>query len=247
MQGLVTLDFGNTNPTAALFQKHFGEWKLIKSCPINELNLFLKDLEMEPGNTSMVLSQVRERKEELNQLREQGYLITELKEYWRGERFAGMPVNYAQTLGQDRLIQAFYIYKKIKKNCLLLDAGTFLTLDVVTQQGFRGGYIVPGIKNYMQAFTQGELLKDTDLSGEVQSVLPTKTSEAMRDSYIAFYYLALKLIEDYQIEHVVLTGGGCDFWKKIFEGQKLKIEMDTNKNFIHESLLYWMTTQIELL
>ncbi len=247
MQGLVTLDFGNTNPTAAIFHKHQAEWKLIKSCPINELNLFLKDLKMEPGNTSMVLSQVRERKEELNQLREQGYLITELKEYWRGERFAGMPVNYAHTLGQDRLIQAFYIYKKIKKNCLLLDAGTFLTLDVITQQGFRGGYIIPGLKNYLQAFTQGELLKDADLSGEIQSLLPTKTSEAMRDSYIAFYYLALKLIQDHQIDQVILTGGGCAFWKKIFEEQKLKIEILTKINFIHESLLYWMTTQIELL
>jgi type III pantothenate kinase len=247
MQGLVTLDLGNTNATAGIFQKHSGDWKFIKTCSLNELTLFLKDLEMSPGNTSMVLSQVKERKEEISQLQDQGYLITNIKDYWRGERFAGMPVHYTKTIGEDRLIQAFYLFKKIKKNCLLIDAGTFLTMDVITPQGFLGGYIIPGIKNYLETFKQGELLKDVDLMGEPHCKLPNSTPEAMRDSYMAFFYLAQKLLNEYQLNQVIISGGQCDFWNDLFHKEKLTIPFEANKNLIHHSLHYWMTTQIEIL
>lgn len=247
MQGLVTIDFGNTNPHAGLFQKEQNEWKLVKVSPWAELQIYLNQLQMNSANTSMVLCEVKARDEEILKLKEQGFLITHLKDYWRGERFAGMPVNYAKTLGEDRLIQAFYAYKKLKENILLIDAGTFATMDVVTSKGFEGGYIIPGLKQYFETFKKGEQLKEVTLSEELSVSLPHTTSHAMRDSYVAFAALAQKLISEHQIQKVLLTGGQSGIWKQIFDSQGLSVIVQEDPTLIHWALHFWMKTQIELL
>lgn len=247
MQGLVTIDFGNSNPHAGLFQKHQSEWKLIKVVPWSDLAVYLNQLQMSSDTTSMVLAEVKSRDEDLARLQEQGYLITRVKDYWRGTRFAGMPVHYAQSLGEDRLIQAFFVYKTIKKKTLILDAGTFLTMDVVTEKGFEGGYIIPGLRHYLETFQNGELLKNISLNLSVSSDLPQASAEAMRDSYVAFAALARKLVLDYKIEKILLSGGQAGLWKDILSSQGLISDVQEEKDLIHSSLHYWMTTQIELL
>ena len=247
MQGLITIDFGNSNPHAGLFQKFQNEWRLIKVCPFHELPLFLNQLEMTPDNSSIVLAEVKAREEELAPLQHQGFLITRVKEYWRGKKFAGMPVNYANTLGEDRLIQAFYAYKKIKENVLLIDAGTFVTMDVVTTDGFQGGYIFPGLKNYFETFQKGEQLKSVDLDAGISSALPHTTAEAMRDSYYAYAALAQKLISEQKIQKVLITGGQCALWKQIFDQAALSVVVQEDATLVHLALQYWMTTQIEIL
>ena len=245
MQGLITLDFGNTHPHAGLFQKHQQDWQLIKVCPFRELNLYLDQLQMTPDNSSMVLAEVKSREEELLPLQHAGFLITRVSEYWRGTKFAGMPVNYAKTLGEDRLIEAYYCFKKLKENILLLDAGTFLTMDVVTKNGFEGGYIIPGLSNYFSIFSNGEQLKSVKLEQNISTSLPQATAEAMRDSYSAFAALAQKLITEHKIEKVMLTGGQSALWKHIFDQLSLSVVVQEDPSLIHWALHYWMTTQIE--
>ncbi len=247
MQGLVTIDFGNTNPHAGLFHKNQNSWQLIKVCPWNELSLYLTQLEMNASNTSMVLSQVKAREDELATLQQQGFHITRVSEYWRGQRFAGMPVNYAKTIGEDRLIQAFYAYKNLKQNILLLDAGTFLTMDVITKDGFMGGYIVPGIDNYNSLFNKGEQLQEVLIDKDLSISLPQTTKDAMRDSYFAFAALAQKLTSDHKIDKILLTGGNCALWKQIFDQLKVSVIVEEDPTLIHLALQYWMTTQIETL
>ncbi len=247
MQGLITIDFGNTNPHAGLFQKHQNEWKLIKVCPWSELQLYLNQLEMTPNNSSMVLAEVKAREDELAILQNQGFLITRVKEYWRGTKFAGMPVNYAKTLGEDRLIQAFYSFKRFKENTLLIDAGTFVTMDVITKSGFEGGYIIPGITNYFELFQKGEQLKELCIDQDISSGLPHGTTEAMRDSYFAFAALAQRLISEHQIQKILITGGQSELWKHISKELELSVVVQEDVSLIHWALQYWMTTQIETL
>lgn len=245
MQGLVTLDFGNSHPHAGLFQKNQNEWQLIKVCPWNELSIYLGQLALTPDNSSMVLAEVKAREEELTPHQHTGFLVTRVKDYWRGTKFAGMPVNYTKTLGEDRLIQAFYCFKKLKQNILLIDAGTYLTMDVVTDSGFEGGYIIPGVERYFASFSSGEQLKSIQLDHSISTSLPHATSEAMRDSYAAFAALAQKLISDHKIEKVLLTGGQCAIWKYIFDSLEVSVIVQEEPTLIHWSLHYWMTTQIE--
>lgn len=245
MQGLITLDFGNTNPHAGLFQKNADKWDLIKVVPWSELNIYLNQLGMNPHNSQMVLCQVKEREAELLPYLQQGYLLTRVKEYWRGNRFAGMPVNYTNTLGEDRLIEAFYAYKQNQTPTLIIDAGTFVTMDVVDQAGFHGGYILPGTQVYYAGFGQGEQLKDVHLSPSFTPGLPHDTASAMNNGYIAFAALAKELIHGNGIQKVVLTGGLTSLWEELFKTLTPSLVVDSEPHLLHWALHYWMTTQIE--
>ncbi len=245
MQGLVTLDFGNSNPHAGLFFKEATEWKLIKVVPLSELPIYLTQLGLSAHNSSVVLCEVKSREDEVQKLQEQGFLVTRVRDYWRGTKFAGMPVNYAKTLGEDRLIEAFYCYKKDKSPTLLIDAGTFVTMDVITENGFLGGYIIPGTEAYFSTYNKGEQLKSVPLKLHFSHFLPTETAEAITESYSAFAALAKSLITEHHIKKIILTGGLTSLWEGFFQDEKQRLVVEGHPHLIHWALQYWMTTQIE--
>jgi pantothenate kinase type III len=245
MQGLITLDFGNTNPHAGFFQKKLGTWNLIKVAPLNELLFCLSELNMTPHNTSFVLCEVKARVELIQDLENKGFLLTRVKDYWRGQKFAGMSVDYAKSLGEDRLIEAYHTFKHLRCPVLLINAGTFVTMDVVTQAGFLGGYIIPGIKAYLETYQNGEQLKNIPQSPPLSHKLPQNTSDAIGGSYGAFFALAKRLMSEHRIEKIVLTGGSHSLWKTFFEEEKLSLLVEVHEHLIHLALHYWMTTQIE--
>lgn len=247
MQGLITLDFGNTNPHAGLFQKNSGKWSLIKVVPLSELQIFLDQLQMNANNSSVVICEVKSREEEIQKLQEQGFLVTRVKDYWKGNRFAGMPVNYANTLGEDRLIEAFYCFKTDKCPTLIIDAGTFVTMDVVSESGFAGGYIIPGVEAYLSTFSRGELLKNIPLTMNLKNTLPATSADAMTESYSAFAALAKKIIQEHKIQKLVITGGLAALWEGLFEDVKGELIVEGQPHLVHWALQFWMTTQIELL
>lgn len=52
----------------------------------------------------------------------------------------------ASTVGQDRLLCALGAYTKAKQACVIVDAGTAITVDFVDGEGvFQGGVIAPGL------------------------------------------------------------------------------------------------------
>ncbi len=245
MQGLVTLDFGNSNPHAGLFQKVQGSWGLVKVVPLVELPLYLTQLGMSAHNTSVVVCEVRARETEITKLLEQGFLITRVKDYWRGGRFAGMPVDYAATLGEDRLIEAFFAYKREKIPQLIIDAGTFVTMDVVTERGFQGGFIIPGLSTYYETFGKGEQLKGVSLEALPSQALPKDTASAMSSGYSAFAALAKKLILELGLRKILLTGGQGAIWRGFFQDLDHALVVESSPHLLHWALHFWMTTQIE--
>ena len=51
-----------------------------------------------------------------------------------------------KQVGSDRIANAAGVYKKYRKNCIVLDFGTATTFDVVTKSGiYNGGIIAPGV------------------------------------------------------------------------------------------------------
>lgn len=245
MQGLVTLDFGNTAATAGIFTFEGKNATLVKKVPLAELKLFLTQLGMSAHNTQIVLSDVKPREEELNTFIAEGYLLTRVRDYWRGKKFHGMSVNYTDTLGEDRLITGFYAFKKHKGNTLVIDAGTFVTIDVVTTNGFEGGYIVPGAEAYFETYQKGENLRQFDLKFSPSAGIPHDTQTAMVGSYSAFAALVRELIREHQIQKVLITGGASPLWENLLSDLKAPPVVETHPDLIHSSLLYWMTTQIE--
>ena len=142
-------------------------------------------------------------------------------------------------------ILAYHSYKTNKVPTLIIDAGTFVTMDVVTELGFQGGYIIPGLKNYFSVFSQGEQLKAVELNPHFTHALPQDTGEAMTESYTAFVALAKKLIQQHKIQKIILTGGLCTLWESFFLEEKGSLIVESNPHLIHWALQHWMTTQIE--
>lgn len=247
MQGLITLDFGNTNPHAGLFHKHNNQWSFIKSVPLHSLQAALKEYHLTAANSTLVLSEVKSQNELLAPLIEQGFLLTRMKDYWRGQKFAGMPVHYAHSLGEDRLIEAFYVFKKYREATLIIDAGTFVTMDVVNSQGFMGGHIIPGLTQYFKNFQSAERLKETTLHFSAHKELPQTTPDAMSRSYQAFALLAKELITHYGIKKILVTGGSSSEWQRLLESESLGPIVEVAPDLIHSALHYWMTSQIEII
>lgn len=58
----------------------------------------------------------------------------------------------ASTLGQDRLLNAMGAYERAEQACVVVDAGTAVTVDFVDGEGvFQGGVIAPGLNMGLRA------------------------------------------------------------------------------------------------
>jgi len=56
------------------------------------------------------------------------------------------------TVGQDRLLNALGAYSRAKQACVIVDAGTAITMDFVDGEGvFQGGAIAPGLALMLRA------------------------------------------------------------------------------------------------
>ncbi|MEL7121546.1 MAG: type III pantothenate kinase [Bacteroidota bacterium] len=139
-----------------------------------------------------------------------------------------------ETLGKDRLaavVGANHLFPN--QNCLVIDAGTCITLDVITAKGhFKGGNISPGLEMRMKAmhhFTANLPLVEPE---ELKNWLGTNTRSALingaqvgticeMDAFLALCQ------EKYHSINVILTGGDADFLAKQWK----------RKIFVHHNLV----------
>jgi pantothenate kinase type III len=245
MQGLITLDLGNSHPHAGLFTKSGSEWKLNEVIPINNLESSLAQMGLNPHNSQIAISKVKSYSEIEKELFEKGFLMTSTLDHWKGKRFFGLPVNYTESIGQDRLIQAFYAYRRKLPTTLLIDAGTFTTLDIISQDGLLGGYIIPGFEDYFSLFQKGENLQHYQEHFKHISSLPHSTEDALVGGYEAFVSLVEKLIHSHEVKNIIITGGKSAVWENFLSEFSNIIEL--SPHHIHLALHHWWTTQIELL
>jgi pantothenate kinase type III len=242
---LLTLDFGNSKAHAALFRHD----KLVASGLVSDIESWLKEFKLTFGEVAGVLSQVKSYDHELDPFLKQGLLCERIKDYWKGQKFAGMPVHYAQSLGEDRLIQAWWTFKNFKTPTLIIDAGSFLTLDVVTSEGFLGGHILPGLKLLNEDLTQGAQLKSISfesLESQLLSTqsLPHTTEDALGGVAVAYAALIQRLVMRWGIAQVLISGGDCEKIHQMLKPQFPELELHKRADLVHYSLLEWYKRNI---
>lgn len=103
--------------------------------------------------------------------------------------FAGVDVPYginieyepAAALGADRALNAIAAFARVKGAAIVVDAGTAITVDLVTQRGaFAGGTISPGPALMARALRTGtQLLPEVDVR-EAPALPPRNTADAIR-------------------------------------------------------------------
>ena len=128
--------------------------------------------------------------------------------------------------GTDRLLNAAAAYDRLQQACVVIDAGTAITVDFVDGEGtFHGGAILPGATMQLQALHR-EIAGLPELRLTVPDDEPfgRSTSQAMlKGVYHGIRGAVQRLVEQYA-EHygaypqVIATGGDAE---KLFESDEL--------------------------
>ena len=233
MSLILTLDNGNTNPHVGLFKNR----KLLEVIPLSHLadsaNL------MNEEKIKIIISDVGKSIDlPKNIVLERPPLkISKLRE---NKSFLKMPVNYTETLGEDRLCQSYFAFKTSQVfPTVVVDAGTFTTVDFIDEQGLQGGLIFPGAKTFLNSYGKGQNLPllslEENTSTKTLIKLPQDTDLAIKKGLEVF----LRSIYDFVLndlcpKNVILTGGLAHTLLPFFKNGKLKVQLEPY--YIHNSL-----------
>ena len=225
----LTIDIGNTRTKIAVFQ---GD-ELLHQAVWDELTVdALKELAYNQKVEKIILSSVSKQSEEVMAFLKGHFAFLELMT----DTPLPIRIRYKTptTLGKDRVaaaVGAFHLFSG--ENCLVIDAGTCITLDLVSAEGeFLGGNISPGIEMRLKAmhhFTAR--LPLVARMGELPDELGDSTENAIRNGGELGALLEVegfihRCEKKYRPLRVVLTGGDADFFvkhakTKIFAHQNL--------------------------
>ena len=246
MSTTLTIDNGNTNPHIGFFEGS----TLTETTSFNEIETINKLLKKHVQSNNVVkaiISNVGDSKklhEKLGSLnfKIESKFISKIRE---NNSFLGMPIFYSKTLGDDRLCQAYLVWKKHpKSSTALIDCGTFTTIDYITEEGLLGGYIFPGPQTYLSSFQRGShlptLSSKTPSKGEKLDCkkVPQDTDSAILGSLSVFHQGILTFInQKLTPDKIILTGGkASSLLPYLNEGFFSKSLLDHRPTFIHEAL-----------
>lgn len=215
MENLLTIDNGNTSSTVGQYNSG-----LSRVVPLSELSNDDKE------KAEFVLSsKVGAGFESWD-----GPTFLSLKDLVKNNSLLEMPINYSESLGEDRLAGAYWVYKnfiKTKKaqKVMLIDAGTFTTLDLISTDGFDGGHIFPGTGTLLKSFTVGTDLPELPIKEMPEpSGLPKSTEEAIYASVqMAERGLYEKWWDSFRPEIIILSGG-LSFWHKKYLPEQIILQ-----------------------
>jgi type III pantothenate kinase len=242
--GLITVDNGNSNPHVGIFQNglldaiiNFKDFAPYKDEFLNE-NKF-KVLVSNVGETCELLKELILKSIDLTQYKNDGLFID-------------MPYNYSEGIGDDRLFQSYYIYKKKtlekenQKRIALIDAGTYITADIVTSDGMLGGFIFPGTQALLDTFKKGANLpciNQSLLKLGTHVNLPENTEQALLEStklmLVSTFANFFKIYGPF--DQVIITGGqGLDIYSLFKNNLSLDSELECEivPDLIHYSLAF---------
>ncbi|MBU0650373.1 type III pantothenate kinase [bacterium] len=203
------IDIGNTNAKFAIFEKD----KLIEKfvIRINQIDLsFLKNYigKIESVSICCVVPSILTMIERFlfDKFKITPFVVTSRHNF-------GFDINYdADRIGVDRLVSMFGAKKKIdKKNILLVDIGSAITIDLLRNNVFEGGVIFPGIYILKRSLAKGaELLTEGEF--EIPSgLLGQNTQEAINAGvYNGISSLINKYIAEYKTKDLMVVGTGGD-------------------------------------
>jgi type III pantothenate kinase len=92
---------------------------------------------------------------------------------------------YPEQVGQDRLVGAYAAWQTYRRNCIVADFGTAITIDMVTKAGeYLGGVIAPGLDISLEALaTRTALLPKVELR-EPPELLGRDTANSIRSGLL---------------------------------------------------------------
>jgi type III pantothenate kinase len=200
---LLVIDVGNTNTVLGIYagRESQGHWRLStnRTYTADEYGILIRNLLSLDGLPSAAIKHIMIASvvPPLN-----GVLEEMASKYFRlrplflgpGTR-TGMPVRYdnPQEVGADRIANSVAAFEKYGGPCIVVDFGTAITFDVVSEKGeYLGGVIAPGLGISAEAlFQRAARLPRVDIR-EPQSVIGTNTVASMQSG---LFYGAVGLVD----------------------------------------------------
>ncbi len=151
-----------------------------------------------------------------------------------------------KDVGADRLANAFAAWKICGAPAIIVDIGTAVTLDVVTEQGeYLGGIIAPGVNMAAEALSEKTALLPRVTIQPVANVLGNDTVSAIRSGVTHGYAamiggLAEKLKDELGLPggtKVILTGGHVNIFRDLLAGLVTIVDADLTLKGLN--LIYW--------
>ena len=145
--------------------------------------------------------------------------IEEIKK-WKNISSSVKIVGEYDTMGVDRKALCLS-----HKNGIFVDAGSAITVDVVEDGIYMGGFILPGLKAYLESYKSISSALDVDLSEELNLTyllahLPTTTKEQISYGIIASIKALIDKHSDGKNSNnrkLYFTGGDGKFLSQYFE------------------------------
>ena len=117
-----------------------------------------------------------------------------------------------ETMGVDRRALCLS-----RRNALLVDAGSAITVDLVEDGVYRGGFILPGIKAMLDSYAGISPLLKYDINKELSlKSLPLTTKDGISYGIIASIKAVIE--REKKGRDIYFTGGDGAFLSSLFEG-----------------------------
>lgn len=208
---ILTIDIGNSVNKYSLFDKN----NLIQS------GVWEKEVEL-PTADIIISSSVKKSSLESE--------VISILDFFKEGQFLDMPVHYSKTLGADRLAAGYSVFKAYKRPCLCIDSGSFTTVDLITENGFEGGYILPGIELINNSYKNGELLNEANITTYLND-LPHTTEDAINQGATLTVLEPIKaIVKNFKEVNIVFTGGNGEFLSSYFSDSTF------DRDLVHKGL-----------
>jgi type III pantothenate kinase len=107
---------------------------------------------------------------------------------------------------------------------VIIDAGSAITVDIMSNGLHEGGFIMPGLKNFEEIYSQISSKLDFDINLKVNlDKIPLHTKDAI--SYSILKSIILPIKEIVKNKTVIFTGGDGKFLSHYFENSMYKEDL----------------------
>lgn len=128
--------------------------------------------------------------------------------------FGGLKISYSkpESMGVDRWLAMLAAKQHFAQGCIVVDAGSALTIDVVTSQGkHEGGYILPGLQLLRRSLFANTDKVIFDAEKSLGQTSLGDSTQACVDNGVLMSVVALidRMVSDYPGLKLVFSGGDC--------------------------------------
>lgn len=209
MENLLTIDNGNTTSSVGIFKNGLEEVVLLGELKESQKKIVSYVISSQVGAGFKPWK---------------GPKFISIKELVNNKKLFEMNINYSETIGEDRLAGALWAYKKWiqtrkAQRIMLVDSGTFTTIDLITKNGLSGGHIFPGTQTLLDTFKKGANLPELNLKElrgtTAPDIIPSSTADAIYASVqLAEAGLFGKWREQFRPDLIISTGGLAQYHEK---------------------------------